>query len=306
MVWLSVIIVTFNSCHVIQECLDSIYKHNDIGNRLEIIVVDNSNDSEPIHKILKEKFNNVIFLINTQNGGYGQGNNLGAKVAKGEYLLFANPDIILIEPVFSNIVAEFQSNQDLHVCGVKHLTTDQHRGLSFFFRSEYYGLFFNFLTRMLNWLDIFLQNRMVISGAFLFVRKAVFFRAGLFDEEIFLFCEEADIITRMRKIEPAFKMEYFSNYKIIHLEGGSTELTSRSVESNLFRFNIRHQSKKQYFKKNQFDFSKLIENELRAQKIKRLVYTLMLRSENVKLSAKYIERLVAMKVELTTKTSLHN
>ena len=37
----SVVIVTFNSENLIMDCLDSIFKYNDISDDLEVVLVDN-------------------------------------------------------------------------------------------------------------------------------------------------------------------------------------------------------------------------------------------------------------------------
>ena len=79
---LSLIILTYNSEKDIYDCLDSVYKYNDIGDSLEIIVVDNNSDNYiQMQKNIMEQYPDVQIIANQKNGGYGQGNNLGIKVA---------------------------------------------------------------------------------------------------------------------------------------------------------------------------------------------------------------------------------
>ena len=95
---LSVIIVSYKNLEIIVDCLNSIYKNNDIGNYLEVIVVDNSPEDN-IYNYVADNFENVR-IIKNQNKGFGEGNNKGACIARGKYLLFLNPDTILVEPIF--------------------------------------------------------------------------------------------------------------------------------------------------------------------------------------------------------------
>ena len=77
---LSIIIVLYNSGKLIFECLDSLYRYNDIGSSLEIILVDNcSSDREFVFdKVRKDYPSDIILIKSLINGGYGHGNNQGA------------------------------------------------------------------------------------------------------------------------------------------------------------------------------------------------------------------------------------
>ena len=71
---LSLIILTYNSEKDIYDCLDSVYKYNDIGDYLEIIVVDNNSDNYiQMKKNIKTQYPDVQIIANHKNGGYGQG-----------------------------------------------------------------------------------------------------------------------------------------------------------------------------------------------------------------------------------------
>ena len=88
---LSIIIVTFNNFIVVKECIESIFKYNDINELLEVIVVDNSTQIS-ITQDIKELWPNVKCIKNSKNGGFGKGNNIGEKIACGENIAFINPD----------------------------------------------------------------------------------------------------------------------------------------------------------------------------------------------------------------------
>ena len=78
------------------QVLNSIYQFNDINDQLEIIVVDNSPTNENVRDYVYScSFNNIKY-IKADNKGFGNGNNIGARIANGEILAFINPDIIFI------------------------------------------------------------------------------------------------------------------------------------------------------------------------------------------------------------------
>ena len=74
---LSLIILTYNSEKDIYDCLSSVYQYNDIGDALEIIVVDNNSEHYArMQDKLSTLYPKVNIISNSTNGGYGQGNNI--------------------------------------------------------------------------------------------------------------------------------------------------------------------------------------------------------------------------------------
>ena len=85
---LSVIIVSYKSGHVIENCINS------INNEIEILVVDNSNNYQ-LKKKIETKYKNVKCILSKKNLGMGGGNNLGIKNASKDFVLILNPDVTL-------------------------------------------------------------------------------------------------------------------------------------------------------------------------------------------------------------------
>ena len=134
---ISVIIVAYKSANILKRCLDSIAKYNDLGDELEVIVVDNSPEGFRVQsEIEKSNYKNFKYIA-ADNKGFGAGNNIGAKVAGGEILAFLNPDIILIEPIFKGIYQEFLQDSKVEMLGVKLLYEDMKIGFSFYY--DYLG-----------------------------------------------------------------------------------------------------------------------------------------------------------------------
>ena len=96
----SYVIVTYNVEDLIVNCINSILKHE---NNIEIIIIDNNSTDNTI-KIIKELNNNNVKLIASPiNLGFSKANNIGLRESIGEYVIFLNPDTILIEPITNYI-----------------------------------------------------------------------------------------------------------------------------------------------------------------------------------------------------------
>ena len=96
---LTIVIVTFRSEKVIDNCIKS------ISDQIKIIVVDNSNDQN-FKDSLEKKYENVECILSSSNLGMGSGNNLGLNNVKTEYALILNPDVILSDNTISEIINE--------------------------------------------------------------------------------------------------------------------------------------------------------------------------------------------------------
>lgn len=221
MVELSIIIVSYKNQQVLIECLDSVLAFNDIGDGLEVIVVEQSPDDN-IFNYLIEHYPNVR-TIRSENRGFGAGNNRGSEIAQGRYLLFLNPDTVLIEPVAQFAIDQFDNNPTIGLFGVRLLDSQKKKSISFDSVIPY-GLFPIILSQICNRLSIFLEDIMYIQGADLFIRADLFSKVGMFDEDVFMYFEEPDLCIRIRKEN--YHIKFFSNKRIIHLQGACSPKSS--------------------------------------------------------------------------------
>ena len=258
MIDLSVIIVSYNNLSVLKDCLDSIKEKNDIGDRLQTIVVEQSPTDE-IYNYLIENYN-WVDTVRAENKGFGAGNNKGVEFAKGKYLLLLNPDTILVEPIAGFAVNTFESNSNIGLFGVQLLDADKKRTSSFEYIVPY--AFFNKLKyKIYHLANVFDENNMYIQGADIFVRKDLFTEIGGFDEKIFMYCEEPDLCLRV--IRNGYQITYYPSKKIIHLQGACS---SKSYEKN---FTKQIKSFKYFSIKYGYNFKKIMYSELKHQNFKK-------------------------------------
>lgn len=199
---LSIIIVTYKSEKDIYECLASIRDHCDIaGEELEIIIADNSPECDEMFKNIRKCYGDEIkFIHNSHNGGYGHGNNLGIREATAPVILIMNPDVRLMEPIFGTALEAFEKDEKLGMYGMKQmLSASEPSTNSIACTNMMNGYLATILTAIANRTDRYLARFMYFSGSCFFIRKQMFEEIGLFDEDIFMYGEEDDIHHRMKK-----------------------------------------------------------------------------------------------------------
>ena len=92
---LSIIIVSFNTCEVLVDCLRSVYAHT-VDLSFEVFVVDNDSKDGSADRIESE-FTAVKLIRNSDNTGFSVANNQAIKMTKGRYVVLLNSDTLLIE-----------------------------------------------------------------------------------------------------------------------------------------------------------------------------------------------------------------
>lgn len=280
---LSVIIVSYQNYDVLKDCLNSIEEFNDIGNELEVIVSDNSSDYK-LFDSLKVEFP-WVKAIKNDNVGFGKGNNIGTRKSTGEYLLFLNPDTILIEPIFGFAIKVFEQNPQIGLFGIKLLTKEFKRNHSYYMMDDY-SIHTTILSKALFDSDFFIDGKMYIAGADLFVRRASFIEAGMFDENIFMYYEEPDLIRRIRGLPSHNKTAYFKQKKIIHLEGGTEE---KNADTYVRQVGRSMDAYMYYCDKWKIPFEKNVRDMYRYQRFKRFLCLLCGKMSVVKMIDRLLE-----------------
>lgn len=251
---LSIIIVTYNSEKDIFDCLKSVFKHNDLGDELEVIVVDNASAGfETMRKEIEDVYGEKIVVVsNSKNGGYGQGNNVGIRLSSSGKFLIMNPDVRIIMPMFSKIV-ETLNDENVALCGFTSMENESLRNSSFYYTrttSAFRKVFFRKKLQT----DDFQYKRMFLSGACFAMRKDVFDKIGMFDEKIFLYGEENDIHFRLRKAFPEKKMVFLKELRYIHPTANERD------KGKEYRHSMK--SAAYFYKKNKMPMKSLYRNEI--------------------------------------------
>ncbi len=243
---LSVIIVSFNVRDYLKICLLSV--QNAAGNiTCEIFVVDNNSEDRSADMVRKE-FPGVNLILNEDNRGFSAANNQAVRQSTGEFILFLNPDTIVGKDAFSKCIDFIKNHPDAGAIGVrmvncegKFLTESKRAlpspataffkmvGLSFLFpKSDFFNRYY------LPQIDSYETARTeVISGAFMIMRKQVLIKAGLLDEDYFMYGEDIDLSYRI--LRAGFNNYYFPEVQIVHYKGKSTRRNSYNDIHHFYR-----------------------------------------------------------------------
>jgi len=114
---LSIIIVSFNTKKLTQDCLASVIKSmKGTGISWEIILVDNVS-TDGTRQMLKEKFPKVETILNKENVGFGRANNQGIRASHGEYILLLNSDTVIVHNAIGKLLAFARQHPNAFVGG---------------------------------------------------------------------------------------------------------------------------------------------------------------------------------------------
>jgi GT2 family glycosyltransferase len=240
---LSIIIVNYKTPQLVLDCLASVFEYG--VENIEIILVDNdSNDG--IEKLLSVRYPQVIIIQINYNAGFARANNAGIKIAKGENILLLNSDTINIDDAI-NKCDNLLRKSDFLAAGVQLLNKNlspqisgnfaMKGGLNYLLPLPYVGKCLKFIADILKVKKPSIAETKStievdwINGAFLMVKKTAIDKAGLLDEDFFLYAEEAEWCSRIKK---QGKLCIFGELNILHLQGESSNTAFESAGKGYF------------------------------------------------------------------------
>ena len=239
----SIITVNFNQSKVTAELLDSLRKVT--WPRLETIVVDNGSHKDPAAP-LKDRYPEVKFITSEENLGFAGGNNLGVRVATGDYLLFLNNDTE-VEPGFLEpLVARLQSDPGIGMVSPKirfHHTPDtiQYAGYTPLNPVTIRQHLIGYREKDKGQHDL-PGPTYSIHGAAMMVPRKVIVEVGMMAELFFLYYEEHDWAERVKRA--GYGMFYEPASLVMHKESISTgkesPLKTYYINRNRFLFARRN------------------------------------------------------------------
>lgn len=234
---LSVVIVSYNVAYFLEQALLSVRRASE-GLRVEVFVVDNASVDNSV-TLTRERFPEVRVIANAENVGFSRANNQALRVARGRYQLLLNPDTVVAEDTFRQVVHYLDAQPRVGGLGVKMLDghgrflPESKRGLptpwvafcKMFGLSALFPRSRRFAGYHLGYLSPDETHEIdVLSGAFMLLRKTALDQVGLLDEEYFMYGEDIDLSWRLRL--GGWTNVYFPGTRIIHYKGESTKRTT--------------------------------------------------------------------------------
>jgi len=222
---LTVSIVTYkNNPHILSKAIDSI-SSTDLN--LKIYIVDNSPDDK-ISGICSGK--HIDYIFNNKNLGFGAAHNIAIRNSEGlsKYHLVLNPDVFFERGVLEKIFVFMQTNKDIgllmpKVCypdgSIQYLCKLLPAPLDLLLRRSNIKILNNFFRKRLDNYELRftgyqrIMNVPHLSGCFMFLRREVFAKVGIFDERFFMYLEDIDL---SRRINKHYRTVFYPEVSIVH------------------------------------------------------------------------------------------
>lgn len=251
---LSVSIVAYRNYTDIVKAVDSLEKHTSSDITRDVLIVDNSQcqNEEIQNKFVKKitKYSDVTYKDTKENLGFGKGHNYMLKKLDSEYHCIMNPDIIFCEDAFSKILAYMDAHPEVGMVIPNIINEDGERQLVY--RKDP-----TIVDMMIRMFFVHLFPKRVAShtlqdkdysqpfqvpfgqGSFLVIRTSLYQQLGGFDDNFFMYLEDADLCRRVNQVS---KLMYLPDANVIHK-------WERGSHKNLKLFWIHMKSMFYYFRK---------------------------------------------------------
>lgn len=246
----SAICVSYNCADLLRATLASLTRQ-EVPGGVEIIVVDNASRDDSA--AAASEFEGVSVIPLEENVGFGAANNVGARRAGGELLLFANPDVECPPGVVAAL-ADFMA-QHPGAAAAGPTTVDREGRLQKFCARKFPRLgnmlFLVSGIEESRWAGSPLAHRFyppafygrgpaeaeVLAGAFMLVRRRAFEAVGGFDEGYFLYGEDVDLCRRLWREGTVW---YVPVGPVRHFTGGSRTVPDPVVTIEAHRSAARY------------------------------------------------------------------
>lgn len=229
------------------------------GEVLEVVVVDNSLDSDGTGDIVRQGYPWVLYVVPTGNLGFGRANNLGYAHTSGGCVLFLNPDTVCNKQALEHCLRRVLAEPEVGLLSPKLVMADggmdlacrrsipslwdgfcRATGLAAWFHDRAWAAGYN-LTHLP---EGGTYDVGAINGAFMLGRREVFERiaecgadgrAQVFDERFFMYGDDLDLCIRVAKA--GLRIVYDGSVTITHLKGLSVAKSYEAMSAAIFDAN---------------------------------------------------------------------
>lgn len=251
---LSVIVVSYNTAHLLDEMFAAL-RSSEPGRAAQVIVVDNaSRDRSVAH--LRTAYPDVELIVNERNVGFGRANNQALPLLRGRYVLLLNTDAFIAPDSLARSIATLDTHPRCGVLGVRLVGRDGTLQPSCRYFPTPLNMFL-LQTGLSRW---FPRVRLVddmdwahdqvracdwVPGCYYLMRREVVETVGLFDPRFFLYLEEVDHCRRVK--QAGWQVLFCPDTAVVHIGGESaradgsvtsvgSQISGLQIESELLYF----------------------------------------------------------------------
>jgi N-acetylglucosaminyl-diphospho-decaprenol L-rhamnosyltransferase len=253
--YLAVVVVNYNAGEYLSRCLSSVFASSgDLS--LDVVVVDNgSRDGSAAAAIAAHP---RARLIETRsNLGFAAGANVGIRATEAPYVLFLNPDAEVVSGTLASLVKVADERSDAGAVGPLVRNPDRTiqpsaRRVPRTFEAMMHAFLGpvapgNRWTRaytMAGWDRATEREAEWISGSAMLVRRQALHEVGVFDEGYFMYVEDVDLCTRLRR--SGWTVLFSPELEVIHEVGvsarGQSRRMAREHSRSIYRYFSKHRA----------------------------------------------------------------
>jgi GT2 family glycosyltransferase len=192
----SAIVVNWNGGAMLREALASLFAQTWLA--IEVILVDNGSTDGSVGQAIGCYGDRLVVVRNARNLGFAAGNNVGFRVAKGEWLFLLNSDAICDPDVITELMAFAADKPDVGQLACRVVRADKPN----FFDSVGLVLYPDGVCRSRGWEEKDLgqydraEEVLAPHGCACALRKSMIEQIGTFDEDFFCYLEDLDLGVR--------------------------------------------------------------------------------------------------------------
>ena len=239
---LSIIVVSYSTRQLLDDCLRSLYAAEAPPGGMEIIVVDNASaDGSP--EMVRQRYPQARLIVSDENRGYSAANNLGSAAATGDTLLFLNSDTVVAADALVRPLRYLQDHPAAGALTVRLVyptgerDPDNHRGFPTPWNAFCH---FTLLSRLFpnsprfngyfrSYEDFSAVHPVpVIAGSYMMMPRALDGQLGGWDETYFFYGEDIDYCYRIH--EAGYQIIYYPLVEVVHYKGASSGLRKESAD----------------------------------------------------------------------------
>lgn len=237
---LSVIVVTWNVRDMVRACLDRLYQEL-AGLDAEVIVVDNAS-GDGTAAMIRRDFPWVRLCVNRANVGFPLANNQALAVARGEHVLFLNPDTEPGPGAIRGCLAALDADASIGVTGCRLVLEDgstqlecarrpyllRHLAMEVLYLHMLFPRSRVFGDHLLgHWDHLGERDVEAISGAFMLARRNVVDQVGGLPATVFMYHEDLGFCLRVQRA--GWRIRYLGQYTTVHRWRGSSSRSTAAL-----------------------------------------------------------------------------
>lgn len=238
---IDILTLNYNDANSTINFVESIKKFDCVNH---ILIVDNKSTDDSVIQLKKVLSSKTSLICTEKNGGYGYGNNCGIqylkKKFKSKFILLANPDVLIEEKTLISLENFLSMHKNYAIVAPLMLNTAKREQYNTAFRipniveylmsfdlliSKFFKPFFyKDIDKNKDYLDVG-----AVSGSLFLMDVDKMIHCGMFDEGLFLYCEEHVLGIKMKNA--GYKTALLPKESFIHVHSVSINKSFKSLLS---------------------------------------------------------------------------